>query len=84
MQPTFFANSNRFRNLEAVRVAVLKLSMAGYLALEVRDRGDAMPSIRIDKPLEGVEIVEIVESQVAEKRYGSAIYCHCRVYWLMD
>lgn len=78
MTPTFFQNSKRFENNFSIKVAVLNLSMDGYLVLEVHDKGE-VASIKIDKPY--ADAKDVVVQDVGTKRYGSCIKYDCRIYW---
>lgn len=78
---TFFANSKIGNQVVGLRVAVMELSLAGYLVLSVSTKSTSeMASIMIDKPYQ-CEDVEI--SRAAEKEIGFYKRWDCRIYWII-
>lgn len=76
--PTFRENANAAHDVNAIRIAVIKLSMADYQV--IRFTGGTRPSIQVDKPFAGGD-TETAITKHAEKTFGSCEYYGCRVYW---
>lgn len=73
---TFFTNSKHHAALSAIHVAVMKLSLEGYVVLSTNSKRGA--NIEIDRPYEGME--PVITDHGCQK-IASIEKWHCRIYW---
>jgi hypothetical protein len=72
----FFANSKHHSALGALHIAVMRLSLEGYLVLGVSSKNGA--NVEIDRPYNDPD-VKI--TNYPDKVIGSIDRWNCRIYW---
>jgi len=79
MRGSFFENNKVGDQVNALRLAVMQLSLAGYVVLETHTKSrNEQASIMIDRPYEECSY-EV--SYVAEKKFGFCVRWGARLYW---
>lgn len=76
MKPVFRANESPFQHVYAIRVALLKLSMAGYRVVQFSAARELR--IQIDRPYQDEKSNPV---RHGDRLIESCFVCGCRVYW---